>query len=443
MPPDSILNYKNNIIKYTRQCIIFFDKDHVYKQYPFKQYSWVNELAITSYLNNNIPNNTNIIKFEKYDIFDDNIVDVKRKKIYLTKKEKVIRLTMSRYSYTLDNLSFFRDSEVFYIIDRLLDALFYCHSLNVLHRDVKENNVFLNCTYNDTMPNKRYLKNLVLADFNISKYKYNSSPKRAAVMTESHRSPEIWAAMSDAANKINYNEKIDVWGFCIILTYVITSKSFYTFLTDSFLKLDESILFDAKKIRIVLEHFLKIYASELQHIQFFKKIIFMGIAPYDTRASLLDIYTEFQTYIRCCGEKYREYAIKPINDIRFSLIRSYSPERVPTEQLIIDTIFIREFHDIMQYNNNVMSIYYTNLKKIYPSIYQSTTRRIDRYNTLFGLYILITFIVCTKQPSFSHCIDMVQFMTLNHEFTSQLELNNVIQKSIIKFLRYHDYRILY
>ena len=136
---NTIMSCKNNIIKCSSNNITFFDNKCVFKQFSYNKYLWVNEL-----INVNILNHPNIIKFKKCEILDDYTINIQNKEINLNKKEKVVRITMDKYDATLDILKKFTDSEIFYIVNSLISAISCCHSNNILHRDIKSDNILIN-----------------------------------------------------------------------------------------------------------------------------------------------------------------------------------------------------------------------------------------------------------------------------------------------------------
>jgi serine/threonine protein kinase len=338
-------------------------------------------------------------------------------------------------------------------LDKLLNAAIHCHTNNVLHRDIKEKNIFVNCRYGTIQKNgkvikKRYITELVLADFNISKYAYKKIAKRTSIMTSSHRAPEIWDAMHNGT-KINYNEKIDVWAVCMVLVYVITGRSFYQFLSDSYIQIDNSIIYDANKIKIALRHFLKIYAyRHLKHISLFTQLIYMGICPYEQRCSVKDIYTTFQLYIQTKGPKYaNKYAQLDLTQMQHE--SSTSPEYIPTDHLIRDTQFIREFHDIVQNTDVILYTFYRTLRCPFyldmfragrQSIYESGPM-FDKYK-LYGLYLLIVFVINDGRRSYKYYIDMIRYITSDYAFTRQLNHKRSVQKSIIELMSDSRFNII-
>jgi len=439
----SVNSCKDKIIKYSKHSIIYYAGDMVYKQYPLNQYRWVNEVGIVNYLN--LTPNNHIIKFINCEIIDDYVIDVKNKELCLDKKEKVLRLSMNKYDATLDILKNFTDCEVFFIINNLLASLLFCKSKNIMHRDIKEKNIFINFKNNSPTTRrkqnkKRHISELVLADFNISKYKYTINTKhRCDIMTSTHRSPEIWKSMS-LKKHIEYDERVDVWSFCIVLSYLLTNHSFYDFLNESYLKIDPSIVSSAAKMKIAMNHFIKIYSrKKLVHIDFFKKIMNMGIKSYTSRCTFNTIQAEMLSYTH----DLNDIVISP--KMTYSNLKMSSPEIQCNRLFLSNSQWVRRFHDTLSNNNTVLSTFY---KNITYTCRNSTN--VNQY-IMLALYLLISY---TMNDNYKHIDFYIQ--KIKHMSSREYDLLSdttetfgyditihAIQKSVINLLRINNYNILY
>lgn len=412
--PPSIITCKDKIIKYSDNNITFFENEYVYKQFPFNGYKWVSEL-----LNVNTLNHPNIIKFKKCEFLNDFVIDSHNKEICLDKKEKVVRITMDKYKTTLEDFKKINDNEIFIIMNGIISAVLYCHSKHILHRDIKESNIFINYILrspNETGQKKRELTDVVLADFNISKYKYKiQSINRANVMTVSHRSPEISTAILNNQH-LDYDDRIDVWSFCITLSFLITGKSFYSFLNDGYLSIDPSIIYSTNKLQIALTHFIKIYASKkLIHLDLYKKIIYMGIRVYRNRCTFAEIYNVVETYI--------SYNRLPYTIYRNNYI-IISPEQHIRQMDTISIKFIRNLHGILQNNTAVIIMFLSTHDKMIKNNYSFNT------TTILALYIISALFILDE------IIDINHYITIFSKLVSEKIELNVVELSIIRITLY-------
>ena len=133
-----------------------------------------------------------------------------------------------------------------------------------------------------------------MADFGISKYKYNIPDTcRSDVITISHKPPEL-----QGDTKISsYDERIDVWSFCVVLTYLITGKSLYAFILNGYTGICDDILTNINKLKIAINHFLLIYVNPaLYHMELYKKILKHGLTSYKNRCTFTKINEICYTY---------------------------------------------------------------------------------------------------------------------------------------------------
>jgi serine/threonine protein kinase len=297
---DSIISYKKRIIKYNANSIIFRNSKYVFKQYALNKYKWLNEVSIVNYLDH-----PHIIKFTKCSVIDDHPFNHVTRELYVSEKSPMMRIQMPRYKGNLSKITLFSDDNIFHIINAILSALLYCNSHNVLHRDVKEQNILINYTNK----NKLIITDIVLADFDTSKYKYNVITSECGVITVSHRPPELNRAITDNI-PIVYDNRVDVWSFCILLTFLLTGKSLYSFILHNYIDITE-ILTNTSKYRKTIFHFINLHKNiKLRHFEFYKKILKMGLVKYSDRPSFDDIHEIFISYASIYGytpytQKYR------------------------------------------------------------------------------------------------------------------------------------------
>lgn len=401
MDSPSVFTCKNKIIKYSTNNITFFENDNVYKQFSFDAYKWVNEVLIVNYLSH-----PNIIKFNKCEIIHDYIIDTKNKEIVLDEKEMVIRITMKKYDSTLSKLKKYTDTEIFFVLDNLLAALLYCQSKDVIHRDIKEANIFVNFTLKSRFgKNKRVITNLVLADFNISKYKYCDNSNTSKIMTVSHRSPEISKALLKNNNCV-YDDRIDVWSFCIVLSYLITGKSFYLYLHNSYLITDPGIIYNSSKLGIIMKHFIKLFAyKKLKHIQLYTKLISDGITTYINRKTFNQLHNTIYVY-----------SVK--NNIPFKRNVYWKLVGSP-EYTLYKNVLIRKLHILAQHSDIQILTYFR--------IHNHMEKKKFKFNNIrmFALYILVAMLISSNIKSIEFYINLINLLKLRPS-----DKNIITKKSI-------------
>lgn len=150
------------------------------------------ECSIYSYLDH-----PNIIKPEKY-LFSDN-----KDTIYMIMEAGDMDLD----NYLKINQSISRD-EALIIFWQILNAIDYIHKSNVIHRDLKPNNI--------VKMGDRY----VIIDFGLSKYIYKNTDIND--LTHNVQSP-IYSAPEVILNQ-PYDSKIDIWSLGCILFQLITGE---------------------------------------------------------------------------------------------------------------------------------------------------------------------------------------------------------------------------
>jgi serine/threonine protein kinase len=102
---------------------------------------------------------------------------------------------------------FSEDHAVFYII-QLLSSIYYCHQRNIIHRDIKLQNILLTNNCNT----------LKLADFGLSKQIPTKEERlRTDCGTMRYMAPEI----IDYNNINGYSFKVDIWSTCIVFYKLI------------------------------------------------------------------------------------------------------------------------------------------------------------------------------------------------------------------------------
>jgi tRNA A-37 threonylcarbamoyl transferase component Bud32 len=102
------------------------------------------------------------------------------------------------------------ESFVTKILLEIARGILYLHSLNIIHRDIKPDNLLI-CEKDDSV-------NIKIIDFGLSKIKPNSLKTNIIVGTLCYTAPEV-------LKKMTYNNKVDIWSFGVI-AYFLLSGSF-------------------------------------------------------------------------------------------------------------------------------------------------------------------------------------------------------------------------
>ncbi len=110
------------------------------------------------------------------------------------------------------------------LLRQLLEAVAYCHSHGILHRNIKPKHLLIN-TPNHEVPNKRTMNeaNLLLSDFAL--VRLLSYPRReytSEVVTLWYRSPEILMGQRC------YTEKVDVWSIGCVFGEILCGRPLFT-----------------------------------------------------------------------------------------------------------------------------------------------------------------------------------------------------------------------
>eukprot|EP01022_Parablepharisma_sp_SALTPOND_P020863 TRINITY_DN3911_c0_g1_i1.p1 TRINITY_DN3911_c0_g1~~TRINITY_DN3911_c0_g1_i1.p1 ORF type:complete len:961 (-),score=118.42 TRINITY_DN3911_c0_g1_i1:1052-3934(-) len=107
--------------------------------------------------------------------------------------------------------------EIIQIAWELGQAVYAIHTQGFVHRDIKPENIFLRLKFEK---GKWHIQKLFLGDFGISK---EGAPKGENVGTEGYKAPEVM-------KRIPYDNKVDVWGYGLVLFFSIFQETPYDFL---------------------------------------------------------------------------------------------------------------------------------------------------------------------------------------------------------------------
>lgn len=106
----------------------------------------------------------------------------------------------------------FSDRDIFVCLKDLFDGINYCHYMGIIHRDIKQNNLFYTERKNSS------IEKLIIGDFGLANVAINQNDSK--IITYTHNSPEIFRGGA-------HNEKSEVWSCAVCLIYFITGVSMY------------------------------------------------------------------------------------------------------------------------------------------------------------------------------------------------------------------------
>ena len=423
----SVKDCLQTLIKCSKTSIIFYKNNYVYKQYDLYRLNWVREIFIVNYLNKASGPRNRIIKFVRCEVLKDYKVDYVSKKIS-NKLVPVVRLVMHKYDITLDKLKNFKDAEIKLIIGELLVAITYCIFKNVMHRDIKEKNIFINI---NSKSSKNRIRKVVLADFNIAAcYTKLAGLTQPEIQTLTHRAPEIHNSILNGAN-ITYDNRVDVWSFCIVLSFMVTGKSFYTFLKDGYLQIDPMMICDPVKMIIAMKHFLKIFANyELKYLNLYERLIFMGIQEYRERCTFNDIYNVVHAHNVVNGNKCISHPVHRPSSLTYKkFIRGI--------QNIQNVQTIQTLHKNTGLNSDIITEFYKALMNTY--------RHTKLQNGDMRLIMFIVYVFTVLCYDNRNCLEF--YIKKFNEVSSKENLGNIrrsdINKEILNVLKVCDFNIIY
>lgn len=127
-------------------------------------------------------------------------------------------LTFDKQEDTLQTAIIYKDQEIIQIMLDLLSAVKFLHSQNIMHRDIKQDNILITED-----------KRAILIDFTHSiRQRVKSFTLNNIVVAYSHRAPEIF----NYTEKTSYTNKIDVWSLGILLFEMVIGDDLYEFIGD-------------------------------------------------------------------------------------------------------------------------------------------------------------------------------------------------------------------
>jgi len=108
---------------------------------------------------------------------------------------------------------------------QILSAVFYCHSGNIINRDLRLENILVESIEKKIIEGKEVpFYNIRISDFKSARSYKNAKKLNKKVGNPYYIAPEVL--------KRKYNEKCDVWSCGIIMYILLTGKPPYTGITD-------------------------------------------------------------------------------------------------------------------------------------------------------------------------------------------------------------------
>jgi len=174
----------------------------------------------------------------------------------------------------------FSELQISVIIFQILKGLSYIHSHNIIHRDIKLENIMINDIENILINGKiEQFYWIKIIDFGIAKFTSSNKKEKGMTGTLYYMAPEVI--------KQNYNYKCDIWSVGIILYILLTGKYPFDSLVKSRIKTkiedgefdEENIKYknSSKELKDLLKHLLNVNPNfrynakdALKH-DFFKK----------------------------------------------------------------------------------------------------------------------------------------------------------------------------
>ena len=117
----------------------------------------------------------------------------------------------------------FSEDEAKYIIKNILNGLSNLHSQNIIHRDLKTDNILLNYNNIEDLLNQNIKKaEIKIIDFGFSRYLKKNEEANSILGTPLYMDPIMLECINSGnLNETGYDNKIDIWSIGIITYYIL------------------------------------------------------------------------------------------------------------------------------------------------------------------------------------------------------------------------------
>ena len=127
--------------------------------------------------------------------------------------------------------------QVIYIMFQIFSAMNYCHKMNILHRDLKPDNILIK-------KNEDGLCRVKICDFGTSSIFKKGQNHKEIIGTLCYMAPEVF--------KEKYNQKCDLWSCGVIMYILLTGKTPFIGRDDD--QIIEKILFDSYNTDLIKKY---------------------------------------------------------------------------------------------------------------------------------------------------------------------------------------------
>ena len=117
----------------------------------------------------------------------------------------------------IQEIGVFNEYSAAYIIYQILSAIYYCHSTNIVHRDIKAESILIESIEKEIYKDQEIeFYNIRLSEFSSSRSFNKMKKLTKKIGTPYYIAPEVL--------KRNYNEKCDIWSIGVLAFILLCGK---------------------------------------------------------------------------------------------------------------------------------------------------------------------------------------------------------------------------